>query len=103
MSKPNLSEGARAARREREERHRRQLRSHRITSWLMFILLAGSNIYHVIENQSLKEGWRTDQAPTGHPYYVVTRGYIGHDKQWRSFDTGQPIEVTHWTTKTVKK
>ena len=102
MSKP-LNRTAERAREQALTRHRNQLRSHRAVSWALFLLLAGSNIYHVLENRSLKSGWRADQAPTGHPYYVVTRGYIGHDDRWRSFDTGQPIEVTHWTTNTVKK
>lgn len=111
-----MNETARAARKEREERHKRQLqemedsykrrlRRRDNTSALMFILLFASNIFHYINTQSIKsqQEWRTDQAPVGHPYYVVTRGYVGHDNRWRSFDTGQPIEVTHWTTNTVGK
>ena len=102
MSKP-LNRTAERAREQALTRHRNQLRMHKAVSWIMFILLAVSNTYYLIEIQSLKEGWRTDQAPVGHPYYVVTKGYVGHDDRWRSFDTGQPIEVTHWTTNTVKK
>jgi hypothetical protein len=100
-----MNETARAARKEREDRHKRQLRNRDIVLYILVALFILTNSFHIftIYSLSLKNQWRTDQAPTGHPYYVISRGYIGHDKKWRAFDDGRTIEVEAWSTQDMSR
>lgn len=99
MSNPT----ARAAREEALKRHRAEVRKWKS----LCILLAGSTfislvfvVMYEIRSAGPPQVWRTDVAPVGEPYYVVTKGYVRKkDGRWCSFDTGEPISVTHWTTK----
>lgn len=41
-------------------------------------------------------GWRSDAAPKLERLTVVTEGFVGKDGAWRSFDTGERIDVQQW-------
>jgi hypothetical protein len=99
------NEAARAARNEALRRHRREVEhwKSRTTAWMSFcatILLvwAGVEIARYLLPQPEPQVWRTDRAPALQPYYVVTQGYVTKKGEWKSFDNGESITVTHWTT-----
>lgn len=97
------NEAARAARNEALRRHRRE-----VGLWksLLFPVAGISLAIGVVLGMLIKEAtkeppkvWRTDKAPVGEPYWVVTQAYVRkHDKQWCNVTNGEPIEVSHWTT-----
>lgn len=41
--------------------------------------------------------WHSDPAPPLQRFTVVTEGFTDKKGQWRSFDNGERITVTHWT------
>ena len=78
------------------KRHRREVRFWKMSAWALLGVLAAIVLMDSIR-KAPPQVWRTDLAPVGEPYWVVTKGYIRkHDRQWCSFDSGEPISVQHW-------
>ena len=85
---------ARAARNEALKRHREEVAFWKYMSGAMLVCLIAVGYLLLLE----KEGdWRDDKAPAGYPYFVIAKGYMDKKGEWRSFDTGEQIEVLKWT------
>jgi hypothetical protein len=41
--------------------------------------------------------WRTDRAPALQPLHVVTKAYFNDKGEWRNYEDGTPLLVSHWT------
>ena len=102
MSKP-LNETAARARDRALQKHRTEVLFWKgllipiLVLGLAVGVAAGMLIQEAIKGEP--QVWRTDPAPVGEPYWVVVQGYVRkHDRQWCSFDTGEKISVSHWTT-----
>jgi hypothetical protein len=101
MANPHILKAAQAAKDLAEQRKAAGINTHRSTvrnlgliawvGWGLFILTA---LWY-----SRPGVWRTDAPPVGHPYHVVAKAYVDKAGHWRSFDNGEKITVTHWTTK----
>lgn len=57
---------------------------------------AGMLIQEAIEGEP--QVWRTGKGPALHPLYVVTQGYVDSEGEWRNYQNGTPLVVTHWKT-----
>lgn len=82
------------------------LRRHRtaLTFWRVATLIATTSMiiawvafYRLASSKPTPSTWRSDQAPPLQRVHVVTDGFMDRQGQWRSFDTGERITVTHWT------
>lgn len=77
------------------------LRRHRtaLTFWQVATLIATTSmiIAWIAFYRLASSTWRSGQAPPMQRVHVVTDGFMDKQGQWRSFDTGERITVTHWT------
>ena len=89
-----MNTSAQRARDVARQRHLRQLMVWRGIAGLCFALFLGTLYWYVPSGV-----WRTDEAPKLEPLHVVTRAYVDKRGNWRSYDNGEKITVTHWTTK----
>jgi hypothetical protein len=55
----------------------------------------GMLIQEAIEGEP--QVWRTGKGPALHPLYVVTQGYVDSEGEWRCYENGMPLTITHWT------
>jgi hypothetical protein len=100
MSKP-LNPTATRAREVALRRHRREVMVWQWISIGLATILLVFAVKVVLLEHTLQtpQVWRTDAAPVGEPYWVVTQAYVRKkDRVWCSFDTGEPLSVSHWTT-----
>lgn len=44
-----------------------------------------------------REPWRSDDPPRNTKLKVSTYGYMDHESNWRSYDTGEKIHVKEWS------
>jgi hypothetical protein len=95
------NEAARAARNEALRRHRREVRSWKtlfIVSIAGFwLLLGGVIILYFRPKAEPPQVWRTDRAPALQPLHVVTKAYLNDKGEWRNYEDGTPLLVSHWT------
>jgi hypothetical protein len=95
------NEAARAARNEALRRHRKEVRAWKtlfIVSIAGFwLLLGGVVILYFRPKAEPPQVWRTGKGPALQPLYVVTQGFVDQKGDWRSYSSGEQIEITHWT------
>jgi hypothetical protein len=57
---------------------------------------AGMLIQEAIEDEP-PQVWRTDKAPALQPLHVVTKAYLDDKGNWKNYEDGTPLLVSHWT------
>lgn len=88
-----MTEPAKRAREVALERHRREVRSWKVSSWINFCLFVASLVLWLVP----VEGWMDPKdCPPLQRVTVVTEGFKDKDGKWRSFDNGEPITVKEW-------
>lgn len=77
------------------EARRTAQRKRRVT--LVFACTA-SVIVGLFSGMALMAGedWKTGNGPAMQKLEVRAYGFVGKDGRWRSYDTGEPIEVMGW-------
>lgn len=88
-----MTEPAKRAREVALERHRREVWSWKVSSWISFSLFVASLALWFVPRSE----WRnTEDCPPLQRVTVVTEGFKDKQGAWRSFDNGQPITVNAW-------
>lgn len=49
-----------------------------------------------INEMRRSESWESGTGPAMQKLEVRAYGFVGKDGKWRSYDTGEPIEVIGW-------
>jgi hypothetical protein len=103
MSREHIKEAARAARNEALSRHRREVRSWKMLSGALMALYLATMLavcgVILLRPKPQPSVWRTDKPPCLEPIHVVVKAFVDKRGKMRSYDNGEVIEATYWTTK----
>jgi hypothetical protein len=102
MSQEHIREAARATRNEALKRHRKEVQRWKVLFLWCFAgywVLLGALAYLHFRPKPEPSTWRTDKPPCLEPVHVVTKAFMDRKGRIRSYDNGEVIEITHWTTK----
>lgn len=88
-----MTEPARRARDAALERHRKEVRLWKVSSWVGFGLFVASLALWLVPRSEWSD---TEDCPPLQRVTVVTEGFKDKDGKWRSFDNGEPITVKEW-------